>query len=86
MKSAARSFIKAQQAPSPGEDIWLQHCSRESAVEIELMKDHSISGGILFHKSITAKKVRNVFNGEENKFFLVQPIIPEVLTGGGKSG
>ncbi len=86
MKSAARSLIKAQHAPSPGEDIWLQHCSLESAVEIELMKDHSNSGGKVFHKSITANKVRNVFNGEENKFFLVQPIIPEVLTGGGKSG
>ena len=24
--------------------------------------------------------------GEENKFFLDQPIIPVVLTGGGKSG
>jgi hypothetical protein len=55
-------------------------------VEIELTKAHSKNGGRLFHNNISASKVRNVFSGEENKFFLDQPIIPVVLTGGGKSG
>ena len=86
MKSATRSLINAQQAPEPGEDIWFQHCSRDSAVEIELTKAHSKSGGRLFHNNSSASKVRIVFSGEENKFFLDQPIIPVVLTGGGKSG
>jgi hypothetical protein len=79
-------LINAQHAPAPGEDIWFQHCSRESAVETELITAHSKSGGRLFHNNNMASNVRIVFSGEENKFFLDQPIIPVVLTGGGKSG
>lgn len=78
--------MKAQQAPSAGDDILSQHCCRESAVEMEFIKAHSKKGGILFHKKNTASKVRAVFIGEENKFFLDHPIIPDVLIGGGKSG
>ena len=78
--------MKAQHAPAPGEDIWFQHCARESAEEIELTTAHSKSGGRLFHNNNKVSNVRIVFSGEENKFFLDQPIIPVVLTGGGKSG
>jgi len=47
---------------------------------------HSKSGGRLFHNNNKVSNVRIVFSGEENKFFLDQPIIPVVLIGGGKSG
>ena len=79
-------MINAQQAPEPGEDIWFQHCAREFAEEIELTTAHSKSGGRLFHNKKKVSNVSIIFNGEENKFFLTQPIIPAVSKGGGKSG
>ena len=78
--------MKAQQAPTPGVDIWSQHSLRESAVEIELVKLHSKNGGIIVHNNHKDINVNNEFSGDENKFFLTQASGPVVLMGGGQSG
>ena len=78
--------MKAQQAPTPGVDIWSQPSLRESAVKIEFKTLHSKNGGMIVlnnHKDIN---VKNAFSGDENKFFLNQARGPVVLMGGGQSG
>jgi len=78
--------MKAQQAPTPGVDIWSQHSLRESAVKIEFRTLHSKNGGMIVHNNHKVINVKNTFSGDENKFFLTQAIGPVVLVGGGQSG
>ena len=78
--------MKAQHAPTPGVDIWSQHSLREFAVKIELEILHSKKGGIIVHNNHKEINVKNVFSGDENKFFLTQASGPVVLMGGGQSG
>ena len=78
--------MKAQQAPTPGVDIWSQHSLRESAVKIEFRTLHSKNGGMIVHNNQKDIKVKAELSGDENKFFLTQATGPVVLTGGGQSG
>tara|TARA_B100000945_G_C20333260_1_gene573526 strand:+ start:106 stop:321 length:216 start_codon:yes stop_codon:yes gene_type:complete len=53
---------------------------------MELKAAHSKKGGIIDHKNHTEIIVKTEFSGDENRFFLTQASIPDVFTGGGRSG
>ncbi len=40
----------------------------------------------MIHKNQADSNVRMMLSGDENRFLRAQPITPEVLTGGGRSG